>query len=100
MSFVRTSLLEKLRALTLSLLDDSRPAFTLRSEVLELKDIFQAAGGMTTKASDDIAKGETYTADGVAISPTMASMCLDDFARTVQFLRGTHAVITEHRKAI
>jgi len=95
MAFVQTSLAQRLRALTLLLLDDSRPAFSLRSEVLELKDIFEAAGGMNTEPEEDIASGETVTAAGIAISPTMASMCLDDFARTVQFLRGTHAAITE-----
>ena len=87
--------LEKLRKITLTLLEDARPAYTLRSEVLELRPIFEEAGGLTANAAVDIATGETKTDRGVAISPTMAAMCLDDFARTVQFIRGIHAAINE-----
>jgi hypothetical protein len=85
---------EKLRHITRILLDRTRPAYTLRNEVLELRSIFENAGGFKAEATD-IALGETITETGVAISPTMAAMCLDDFARTVQFIRGTHAAILD-----
>lgn len=92
---MKNSLFEELKLVTNSLLDESRPAFSLRAEILQLKSIFARAGEFIADASEDIANGETITAFGVAISPTMASMCVDDFARTVQFLRGLHAAIIE-----
>lgn len=90
--------LEILRDLTCLLLDSARPAYSLRNEVLELKSIFEAAGGLKINSAENIASGETVTAAGVAISPTMAAMCVDDFARTVGFLRGTHDAILDLRK--
>lgn len=35
--------------------------------------------------------------DGVALSPTLAAMCADDFVRTIEFIRGTHAAIQDVR---
>lgn len=93
-------LLEKLRRVTRSLLDGSRPAYSLRNEVLELKSIFEKAGGSIADKARDIAAGETRTARGVAISPTMASMCLEDYSRTVQFIRSIHDAILDLRKQI
>ena len=90
-----TSLIEQLRKTTERLLDRTHPAHSLRTEVLELRSIFEKAGGWSENAGKDIADGETMTSDGMAISPTMAAMCLDDFARTVTFLRGTHAAIID-----
>ena len=91
--------LEKLRNITLTLLDDALPAYTLRSEVLELRPIFEEAGGIKTNVSFDIAAGETKTESGIAISPTMAAMCLDDYARTVQFIRGIHAAVNDLKES-
>ncbi len=90
--------IDRLRDVTLSLLDMTRLAFSLRNEVLEMKSIFENAGGLCTQPDENIASGETITSGGVAISPTMAMMCLDDFARTVQFIRGSHAAIADHRE--
>jgi hypothetical protein len=92
--------LEKLRRLTTSLLDAQRPAYTLRSEVLEIKSILETSAERISDPTRDIAAGETRTRRGLAISPTMASMCVDDFARTVQFVRGMHDAIAEVRKKI
>lgn len=91
------SLTEKLKRVTESLLDDSRPAYSLRDEVLELRSVFEAAGGLRPESAGNISEGEIETACGIAISPTMAAMCVDDFARTVQFLRGLRDAIGELR---
>lgn len=84
-----------MREVTLSLLDPARPAYTLRTQVLELKSIFEQATG-----ASELATGETKTECGVAISPAMAAMCVDDFARTVQFLRGTLAAVADLRSTV
>jgi hypothetical protein len=51
-----------------------------------------------TTRQKDISSGETRTANGLALSPTMAAMCADDFMRTIEFIRGTHAAIVDLRK--
>ncbi|HEX6124292.1 MAG TPA: hypothetical protein VFZ23_02865 [Pyrinomonadaceae bacterium] len=94
------SLVDELRRITQTLLDPLRSASSLRTEVLQLRSIFERAGGFMTDADADIASGETITDGGVAISPAMAAMCLDDFTRTVQFLRGVFDAITELRHRI
>ncbi len=91
---------ERLREITTRLLDPARPAYSLRQEVIDIRSIFQELGSPFHDTDDDIAKGETITASGVAISPKMAAMCLDDFARTVQFIRGMHAAIRAARTKI
>jgi len=100
MPAVETSLVDRVRQIAVLLIDPERPAYSLRSEVLELKSIYVRASGGALTDADDIATGQTNTASGVAISPTMASMCVDDFARTVQFIRGTHDAIRDIRKQI
>ena len=54
--------------------------------------------GTLGTAREDISRGETRTSNGLALSPTMAAMCADDFVRTIQFIRGTHAAIVDIRK--
>ena len=88
------SLAQELRHVTKSILDLSSPAWSLRDQVMSLKSILETASGFSlVSRGEDIGSGETITSRGVAISPTMAAMCVDDFARTVQFLRGVHAAI-------
>jgi len=90
--------LDRLRNATSSLLDRSRAAYSLRAEVMDLKQILEEAGGIIfNEGGADIASGETRTDAGVAISPTMAAMCVDDLARTVQFIRGIHDAIIDAR---
>ena len=101
MSGSNEQLREQLRSITLALLDRTRPAYSLRSEVLELKSIFEEASGRTFRETvEDISAGETRTPGGVAVSPIMAAMCVDDFARTVQFIRGTYDAVLEARHTI
>ena len=94
------SVLEKLRHLTTVLLDRQRPAYSLRGEVLEIKSIFESLAEQISHRASNIALGETRTKLGLAISPTMAAMCLDDFARTVTFVRGLHEAIMDLRRTI
>jgi len=53
-----------------------------------------------TARTEDISRGETRTSNGLALSPTMAAMCADDFVRTIEFIRGTHAAIVDLRKRV
>lgn len=95
-----TTIKTELRDVTRVLLDAARSAYSLRAEVLDLRSIFEDAGGLAPDSAQDIASGELVTGGGVAISPTMAAMCLDDYARTVQFIRGVHDAIADLQRCI
>jgi len=88
----------KLRDLTQMILDHGRAVQTLRTPVRELKNILQNATSNFEQLQEHIDEGQIFMSNGLAISPTMAAMCVDDFVRTVQFIRGTHAAILESRK--
>jgi len=49
---------------------------------------------------EDIPHCETRTASGLALSPATAMTCIDDYVRTIRFIRGTHAAIVDVRKRI
>lgn len=87
---------QRLEALTAILLDDTLPAYTLRPEVIEIRDILEAACG-DFQRTDDITANETRTDEGLAVSPTVAAMCTDDYTRTIVYLRGLHAAIRDTR---
>ncbi|MGB6229999.1 MAG: class I SAM-dependent methyltransferase [Litorimonas sp.] len=89
-----SSYLKRIETLTRILLDPDNPAYSLRPEVLEIVDILQTlATGFDRKS--DITADETRTAQGLAISPTMAAMCSDEYLRTIQYLRGFDAAIRD-----
>lgn len=89
--------MKQLRRVTSTLLESQRPAHTLHSEVAELITILAASQTIRSTLEKDISRGETRTSNGLALSPTMAAMCADDFVRTIQFIRGTHAAIIDTR---
>lgn len=94
--------LKQLKSVTTALLNSNKPMFTLRPEVLELISILESSQNIqTTSHVDmkdiDIADGETRTSNGLALSPTMAAMCANDYVRTIAFIRGTHAAIIDIR---
>lgn len=84
--------MQTLSDITRILLDDNQPAYTLRPEVMALKDLLLDAQGTPTHY-DNPADGETYTDNGLAVSPKWAEMCLDEYVRTIKFLRGLNAAI-------
>lgn len=87
--------LDELKSATSLILDENRDASTLRPEVLEIGGVFKDLAAMPF-TGDDIANGETVTEQGLAISPQMAAMCLDDYMRTIMYLRGLHEAIQTH----
>lgn len=91
-------MMEQLRRVALSLLESKTPAHSLRPEVIELTTILADSQAEQIVSQRDISGGETRTSNGLALSPTMAAMCADDFVRTIEFIRGTHAAIVDIRK--
>jgi hypothetical protein len=89
---------EALRSIVSPILDSQRPAHSLRWEVVEMTKILVDSGTFRAAHYADISFGETQTPNGLALSPAMAAMCADDFVRTIEFIRGTHAAIVDIRK--
>jgi hypothetical protein len=89
--------MERLHRIASILLETDTPVHTLRQEVIELQAILLASQQTQDVRQQDLSSGETVTSSGLAISPTMATMCVEDFARTIQFIRGTHAAIVDFR---
>jgi hypothetical protein len=81
-----------LAKITAILLDDTRLPYTLHQDVMALKDLIVGAQGTPT-LFDNAADGESYTENGLAVSPKWAEMCLDEYVRTIQFLRGLNTAI-------
>lgn len=89
------SLLENLRRATTALLDERRPPFSLRPEVQQAAECLHRSTAGSFHPADEIDRGETRTAHGLCLSPTMAAMCADDYVRTIVFLRGLHRAILD-----
>jgi len=95
---LRPPSLELLRSVSASILDQQLPACLLRREVVALTKILADSGTFRSACQEDLLDGETRTANGLALSPTLAARCADDFVRTIEFIRGTHAAIADIRK--
>ena len=90
--------MEQLRKITWALLEHSTPPHSLRAEIAELTKIFGDAQIALNTWHEKMSGVEFRTSDGLAISPTLAMNCADDFVRTTKFLRGIYDAIGEIRK--
>ncbi|MEO1527158.1 MAG: hypothetical protein AAFX06_17090 [Planctomycetota bacterium] len=92
---------ESLQRVT-EILVSERSASELWPEIQQLAKLLTDANEspMRKACQTDIGDGESWTSNGLAVSPTMASMCLDDFMRTIQFLRGVHDAIAAVRERV
>lgn len=91
-------MIEQLRKAIATVLDLNQPAHTLRPEVIEITTVLANSQAVWATSQHDISSGETQTSNGLALSPTMAAMCAEDYVRTIAFIRGTHAAIVDVRK--
>ncbi|WP_154221939.1 hypothetical protein [Marinicella rhabdoformis] len=85
----------ELNQCVVDLLNFSRPASQLRPEVMALKNILLNVSDFNACPDEGIAAGETLTPHGLAISPSNAARCTDDYVRTIQFIRGAHAAVED-----
>jgi hypothetical protein len=84
-----------LREITLEIMNHQRPLYSLGAETGALRRLLEARAGYRIDPQLDIARGETLTAAGLAISPTQAAMCASEHARTAAFIRGLEQAIRE-----
>lgn len=95
MSQPRKDIVKEMRRITSYLIETKEPIWSLRPEVMELKALFEKIQTSTFANLHDIASGETYTENGLAVSPTMAILCVNEYVRTIQFLRGVHQAVSD-----
>ena len=89
------AIIEELRRLTRETLNYRGPRGILAGLVHELVGVLQSVADFRIDEALDVAEGETVCAQGLAISPTQAAGCADEFLRTTAFLRGLQGAITE-----
>lgn len=82
------------------ILSPDRPPSSLFKEVNALADALTHLGQYARDPLDDIAKGETRTGQGLALSPHAAAMCARDFVRTVQFMRGAYQAVCDQSEKL
>jgi hypothetical protein len=90
-----TSDIDELRRLTSLVLSHDGPRGILVGIVMEIVEILERTAAFQIDPEADVADGETYSAEGLAISPTQAAMCADQSRRTAMFLRGVHDAISK-----
>ena len=88
---------ERLVHLAAAILDEWLPASAVGPEITALAGLLRAHATVHIDPAQASGDGETRTACGLAISPTLAGRCADDLARTAVFLRGLHRAIDDAR---
>ncbi|GGX14215.1 hypothetical protein [Undibacterium macrobrachii] len=86
---------EVFEQLAQAILASERSASSLFKELNLLSDMLVRIGQYPNCSDGDLAKGETRTAQGLALSPQAAAMCSRDFVRTVQFMRGVFQAVSK-----
>jgi hypothetical protein len=89
---------QHLRALTQRILDPSLAVYSLWHEIRAMAKILSESGSVGIDRTVDISVGETPTVHGLAVSPMVAALCIEDFARTIVFIRGSYAAIALRRQ--
>lgn len=91
----QNSLQIQLNKLTQEILNSEICPTHLRPEVIEISKLFQELCSDIFRKKDRIDEGESSTLDGLAVSPTMAAACVDEYMRTTLYLRGLFAAIRD-----
>lgn len=84
---------EELRKITLGIVDPQKELIALIHEAEALRDFFESRTQFSIDPGHDIAAGERRLDSGLAISPTLAAMCVRELFRTPAFIRGVFAAI-------
>jgi hypothetical protein len=95
---VRSGELIELERITREIINPEKELGDLIPQALALKDLFEGLTNFRIDHERGIADGETRLDGGLAISPTLAAMCIRELFRTLAFLRGLHEAILDAAK--
>ncbi|TXT40598.1 MAG: hypothetical protein FD135_1126, partial [Comamonadaceae bacterium] len=87
--------LEALRALTRDIISPEKDLADLIPQAQALRDWFERQAHFCIDHSRDIGTGQTRLDSGLAISPTLAAMCVRELYRTLAFIRGLAEAIRD-----
>ena len=82
-----------LQAATDTILNTAADRVAIRSAVCDLHELFSTIGGVRGDNASSEFDRDAWLAGGLAVSPHLATRCLTEVFRTVQFLRGVYAGI-------
>ena len=94
-SAVKPRDLDELQRITRNILDPDKELKDLIPEAIALRDLFERLTQFRIDHEHDIAAGQTRLDSGLAISPTLAAMCIRELFRTLAFIRGLNDAITD-----
>ncbi|HZW26309.1 MAG TPA: class I SAM-dependent methyltransferase [Gallionella sp.] len=87
--------LDELRRIAGEVIDRGKELGDLIPQATALRDLFEWVTNFRIDHERDIADGQTRLDDGLAISPTLAAMCIRELFRTLAFIRGLHDAIND-----
>ncbi|MBI5936814.1 MAG: class I SAM-dependent methyltransferase [Betaproteobacteria bacterium] len=91
--------LDELKRLAQAIVDPKKTVRDLIPEAVALRDFFERKTNFQFDPSVNIASGETRLDSGLAVSPTIAAMCLRELARSAGFIRGMYQAIGDALQA-
>ena len=83
------------KRLAQTIVDPNKERKDLLQDTQQLCDLIEAATQFSFDPMQDIAAGDTRLDSGLAVSPTIAALCMRQLGRSAAFIRGTHQAIRE-----
>ena len=87
--------LDELKGIAWEILNPEKELIDLIPEAAALRELFERRTHFRIDHGRDIAEGETRFDSGLAISPTLAAMCIREPFRTLAFIRGLNEAISD-----
>lgn len=87
--------LDELKNIAQAILNPEKEFIDLLPETQALRDLFERLTHFHTDSEGGIGAGQTRLESGLAISPTLAAMCIRELFRTPAFIRGLGDAIRE-----
>lgn len=87
--------LDELKRISSAILDPEKTLTDLIPEAQALRDLFERKARFCIDHRRDLAAGESRLDSGLAISPTLAAMCIRELFRTTAFVRGLGTAIRD-----
>ena len=87
-----------LSKITDQLLDETSPSLLLKRALDDFSALCSQVTDIHPEATFDAWAGDTFLDTGVAINPQAAAQCVQDYRRSVVFIRGVHAALMQLKR--